>query len=141
MNAAGSLQAIAMIMAPEVPIKKEPSAIMENCPEPKMMITARAVNISGAAASMIFPILRREVNGPIKKLVMAVIGSSLTSSTIRETSAQAMEDDQCQFYRIYQQIDFFITVHGTPPEFLLLSVSGYPAYRFQALPPSCWSYP
>lgn len=87
---AGSLHAIATTIAPVVPIKNEPSAIMENCPEPKIMMTASAVNIRGAAASMIFPILRREVNGPMKKLVIAVIGSSLTMNTITDTMAQAM---------------------------------------------------
>lgn len=55
----GSLQAMATTMAPVIPIKKEPSAIMENWPEPKIMITASAVNINGDAASMMLPTLRR----------------------------------------------------------------------------------
>ena len=90
---------------------------MENCPEPKMMITARAVNISGAAASMIFPILRREVNGPIKKLVMAVIGSSLTSSTIRETSAQAMKMISASFTASTNRLIFLLLFMARLPNF------------------------
>ena len=67
-NPAGSFQAIPTIVAPIAPIKKEPSAIMENCPDLKIMITARAVNISGEAASTILPIRRIDSNGPTKTL-------------------------------------------------------------------------
>ena len=65
---AGSGQEMATIMAPAVPMKNEPSAIMENWPQPKMMMTARAVNISGEATSTMLPIRRRDVKGPMKKL-------------------------------------------------------------------------
>ena len=84
-----------------------------------MMITASAVNISGAAASMIFPILRSEVNGPIKKLVMAVIGSSLTIRTIRETSAQAMKMISASLTASTSKLIFLLLFMARLPDFFL----------------------
>jgi hypothetical protein len=75
------------IIAAILPIKKLPSEIIENNPARKMMMTANAVKTSGIAPSKMFPIRLGLLNGPKKKLEMAVSGSLLTQRMSTEINA------------------------------------------------------
>ena len=107
---------IAAIMVPVISMKKAPSEIMLNKPDRKIRMTASAVNISGASASIIFPIRRKDVNGPIKKLRIAASGSLLARKNDQENERQRNTDNHADSRQVDQEVYPFL-IHGSPSEF------------------------